>query len=644
MAKSFRLFVGNIPQGTSEEELRTEFVAYGVVESVEVKTKPNALSGAADIFGFVSLQTEDRIVSQCIKEFREQKYKGAFLNVSRAKESFLDRLKREREEAGAQKQNKNVTTSSVDPVKQPNDTKSSKATREELPTLPSLRQADESSSSESSDSESDKEEEVEEPSKKPTAPNHAPTSGPESNKKQEPELVKKWNQETYIEHGKLKIVSITGQVKEVIDRSKTHKNRSADGKQLSEKARIADEKRKQGLTKLSSAYEQQKLAIKNALSGEGIGSKRKIAFSDDEAEDSTHAGKRKLALFDGDGDGDEGDDGFEGNFRVRKQLSGPEGQKLYEMQTAYQGDNRFRLDDRFLDKYAVKKDDQAKSKKNKITEKERLKQLEILSNVTGKPIAGDKRNEQRNVPQMHRFDPSQRNEQHEHESSEDNRSKLSTIKQAERRENDFKVTDEKFYKVSDNLTGLLTRASGESNGGQDGGGFSLLSMFGKGSPAAAADDDVENNQRDQSTKHDRPKDSGARFKHESSESEEEPEENADRRVDEKTQDDEVAKNIAQRKAGYYSRQGIWKEKFFFLPNDSRFDDGRRFFGVFLSTQNVPKATDDGNAVANGDASRKDHTVDDLKKIYKKRRQREGKNMKMKSKLGFKVMNRRHVKK
>lgn len=65
MAKSFRLFVGNIPQGTSEEELRTEFGAYGVVESVEVKTKANALSGTADTFGFVSLKTEDRIVTQC---------------------------------------------------------------------------------------------------------------------------------------------------------------------------------------------------------------------------------------------------------------------------------------------------------------------------------------------------------------------------------------------------------------------------------------------------------------------------------------------------------------------------------------------------------------------------------------------------
>lgn len=57
--QSFRLFIGNIPAGTTESELSEEFRAYGNVEAVELKSK------ADNIFAFVNIQTEDRIVGQC---------------------------------------------------------------------------------------------------------------------------------------------------------------------------------------------------------------------------------------------------------------------------------------------------------------------------------------------------------------------------------------------------------------------------------------------------------------------------------------------------------------------------------------------------------------------------------------------------
>ncbi|XP_052867285.1 probable RNA-binding protein CG14230 [Anopheles cruzii] len=614
MMRSHRLFVGNIPAGVSEKELSDEFSAYGIVESVEIKTKPNALSGAVDTFGFLSLSTDDKIVSQCIKEFREQQYRGVYLNVSKAKESFLDRLKREREEAESQKQN----ALALDPYRKEaeDDKRHSVRTTVQLPTLPSLGKDDETSSSESSeDSASD--EEDREPVRK--------TSAPIAPKTPQEELVKKWNQETYIEHGKLKIIPITGQVTEVIDRSKPHQR--SEGKQLSEKARIADEKRKQGLTKLNSAYEQQQLAIKSALSKAGSGSNRKIAFDDDEEGGQRQSGtKRKLSLF-GTAEEEDDEDGFEGNFKVRKQLSGSNGQELYEMQTAFQGDNRFRLDDRFLERNG----NEASSKnppKDKAADKERLKQLEILSNVTGKPIASEKRNERHNkLPQMQRFDPSQKRG----ELPAEQRLPASEIEKVDPPETDYKVSDERFYTVSDGLVGLLGSSSGKKERNE---GFSLRTMFGRDSEPS--DETTEGGQQYQETQpgkdSERPKDSGARFKHESSESEDEPEASEPVRKDPKVRNRREVDDSDQRKAGYYSRQGIWKENFFFLPNDSRFDEGRQFFALDDNAScNEPPSEGQPEGAENEGSTRQQ-----ISKIYKKRRQRVGKTMKMKSKLGIRV--------
>lgn len=108
-----RLFVGNIPLNTSEQDLQAEFGHYGYVNSVEIKSK-----NEDEKFAFVNLQIEERLVEKCkncttgqldtvltryillgIREFGQQQFKGNYLSVSRAKESFLERLKREREES-----------------------------------------------------------------------------------------------------------------------------------------------------------------------------------------------------------------------------------------------------------------------------------------------------------------------------------------------------------------------------------------------------------------------------------------------------------------------------------------------------------------------------------------------------------------
>lgn len=121
---STRLFVGNISAGVCEDDLKKEFSFYGKVVGVDLKRKRDANDeGNENQFAFVTLDTDNLNINKCvssfcmiflvfhsanvsfefspvgIQEFSDQKWKGSFLNVTIAKESFLDRLKRERTEA-----------------------------------------------------------------------------------------------------------------------------------------------------------------------------------------------------------------------------------------------------------------------------------------------------------------------------------------------------------------------------------------------------------------------------------------------------------------------------------------------------------------------------------------------------------------
>ncbi|XP_058825608.1 probable RNA-binding protein CG14230 [Topomyia yanbarensis] len=602
-----RLFVGNIPAGTSEQELKQEFSAYGPVKAIDLKCKPNPLNDSVDTFAFVNIELDDRAVGRCITEFRQEQYKGVFLNVSKAKESFLDRLKREREEAEAGK----LSSERLNPYKKCD---TSAAVRkddlvEPLPVLPTIQKEVESSSSGSS---SESEDDGPEPAK--TSVVRKPKA-----KEDDDQLVRKWNQETFIEHGKLKIVPITGQVKEVIDKSK---NRKKQEKDLDEKARLADEKRKQGLSNLQSAYEQQKQAIQKALAGGEASKRKKIVFDDDSEEPARK--HSKVALFN---DEDE-EDGFKANFAVRKQLAEntEKGQRLFEMQTQFHGDSRFKLDERFLadDSTEVRKSGNGILDRSgaKSGNHERKKQLEILSKVTGKEIHDRSQfsRDESGRKVMQRFDPSTNeskvSERPSRKEKQPTDEDLIEAKKAVRPAEDYKVSEDTFYSVSDSITQVIGNASGE---------FSLLSMFGN---AAAADDDGEDVERENQDLG-KPVFSDARFKYESSASEDEegPQEKAAGDSEPKLQIQEAELEVKKqkKKAGYFSKQGVWKENFFFLPKDPRFEEGRKLFFEFAS-----KVAD---AAVGRDEQRKD-----IRKIFKKRRLRETKNVnQMRVKRGLKLV-------
>lgn len=121
----------------------------GAVERVEIKHKKQPDSEQIqNTFAFVTISLDDRKLKQCLQEFKEQKFQGRFLQVTVARENFLEKLKREREEA-AQQSSKKLANQSK---KQSDDNE----TKVELPTIKANVSSDSDSSSEDSSSEDEK--------------------------------------------------------------------------------------------------------------------------------------------------------------------------------------------------------------------------------------------------------------------------------------------------------------------------------------------------------------------------------------------------------------------------------------------------------------------------------------------------------
>lgn len=95
-------------------------------------------------FAFITIALSERNIQQCLQEFKEQQYRGRYLQVTVARENFLEKLKREREEA-AVKQTSNKTFESSN--------NNSNHNNAELPKFSTQSSSESEDSSESSDEE-----------------------------------------------------------------------------------------------------------------------------------------------------------------------------------------------------------------------------------------------------------------------------------------------------------------------------------------------------------------------------------------------------------------------------------------------------------------------------------------------------------
>lgn len=101
---STRLFIGGLSDGIDRQELGEKVGRYAPVTSIDLKEKTDPEGNVLFKFAYVNVNATPSQVAQCIQQLHGSSWKGSRLRVEQAKESFLDRLKRER---AARKQEEN---------------------------------------------------------------------------------------------------------------------------------------------------------------------------------------------------------------------------------------------------------------------------------------------------------------------------------------------------------------------------------------------------------------------------------------------------------------------------------------------------------------------------------------------------------
>lgn len=155
---------------------------------------------------------------------------------------------------------------------------------------------------------------------------------------------------------------------------------------------------------MKDTYNQQKLAIKNALSGVDAKKSNKIIFDVPEIKESVNSRPTKQEtltksgkpLFDE--DNDEIED-YSNDFRIKEQYQGEKGAQLLKLQSRFKNDKRFDMDSKFWDETGENVDFPEGNEMNEeVAEEddERKWQYGILESVMGKRIQSDVSAEKKN--------------------------------------------------------------------------------------------------------------------------------------------------------------------------------------------------------------------------------------------------------
>ena len=90
---SKKLYVGNLPYQTEENDLKGQFAEFGSVKSVKIITDHD--TGRSKGFGFVEMETEEEAQS-CIENLHDKDFQGRNIRVNIARERSDSRNPRRR--------------------------------------------------------------------------------------------------------------------------------------------------------------------------------------------------------------------------------------------------------------------------------------------------------------------------------------------------------------------------------------------------------------------------------------------------------------------------------------------------------------------------------------------------------------------
>ncbi|XP_053951862.1 probable RNA-binding protein CG14230 [Anastrepha ludens] len=534
---SSRFFVANLPPNTKEHQLREIFQDYGTVERVELKTKENPFEAdSVKVIAFVTLQIHPNDVNNCVGALNWVTINGAKIKVSVAKESFLERLKREREEAEKGKNANNQVVWNKEPIESvlPRNAENTRKTftEEELTELAN-----------NDDIAADL-------------------------------LISKKRAASSLHNGRIVIQSYDTTPLHIIEAAKK-KKKKADGSET-----VAEQKRKESQNKKTKQYKEKKSVIQQALSVLHGSKSKKIKFSDAEEEDEhtsnvPHPNQKSTTNIFGSDDEEETDMKLE----LKPELFGKKGGKLLEMQSKQSLDPRFRIDAKFVEDEEDVQVESAEKNDYETSEEvinERSWQIGILDQVVGTKLdTANNAQKAARKKRMLRYDPSKEGDQKllratikEASAEED----ITVPKAANKKQKKQEVENEKstieesapevskdvFYVVTDTLAeSLKTR----------GDGFSLLKMFGNDQAQDKRADELKKVSDAKILVNKLDKNALNPFKYDSS-------------------SDEEGENETKQSAAEANQKTLKKEKkqnkilleSFFIPrNDARLKEGAKFF-------------------------------------------------------------------